>query len=183
MHPHQSMRRIMVRIRFAQRAISSRVMYPFSNASCTRSSYPFAILISFPAFCLAVMLAVGPPVGRYHSLKVPLTAQNTGQKILVLRCLNAVDQVVGRHDCVWICLFYDDLEGFQVNLTQRTLGNAGIAVFFGLFLCCCSRSVSHLPRYARTAYRVPLPHRIFRPQADPRNNTRSFFRRAGFCEC
>ena len=45
-------------------------------------------------FCLAVMLAVGPPVGRYHSLKVPLTAQNTGQKILVLRCLNAVDQVV-----------------------------------------------------------------------------------------
>ena len=50
MHPHQSMRRIMVRIRFAQRAISSRVMYPFSNASCTRSSYPFAILISFPAF-------------------------------------------------------------------------------------------------------------------------------------
>ena len=50
MHQHQSMRRIMVRIRFAQRAISSRVMYPFSNASCTRSSYPFAILISFPAF-------------------------------------------------------------------------------------------------------------------------------------
>ena len=75
------------------------------------------------------MLAVCPPVGRYHSLKVPLTAQNTGQKILVFRCLNAVDQVVGRHDCVWICLFYDDLEGFQVNLTQRTLGNAGVAVF------------------------------------------------------
>ena len=75
------------------------------------------------------MLALGPPVGGHKAVEAPLVTEDSGEKVFVLGSTMTVDKVVRGHDCPGICFFHDDLEGFQVDLTDRTLGNAGVAVF------------------------------------------------------
>ena len=75
------------------------------------------------------MLAAGPPVGCDHTFKAPLAAQDIFKELTALGSAVTVDRVVGGHDGPRLCFFYDEFKGFQVDLTQCTLGYAGITVF------------------------------------------------------
>ena len=84
------------------------------------------------------MFSSCPPVSCNHALEAPLAAENIFQKLAVLRSAVPIDCIVGGHDGPWLCLFYNDLETFQIDFTKCTLGNTGIAVLsVGLFVICC----------------------------------------------
>ena len=74
------------------------------------------------------MLAAGPPVGCDHTFKAPLAAQDIFKELTALGSAVTVDRVVGGHDRPRLSFFYDEFKGFQVDLTQCTLGYAGITV-------------------------------------------------------
>ena len=42
--------------------------------------------------------------------------------------MNAVHEIVGRHDRVRLRLLHDDLELLQVDLAERALGHAGVRI-------------------------------------------------------
>ena len=97
--------------------------WPFSHARGNR--FHFYVISGLDFF---VMFSSCPPVGCNHALEAPLAAENIFQKLAILRSAVTIDCIVGGHDGPWLCLFYNDLETFQIDLTKCTLGNTGIAV-------------------------------------------------------
>ena len=67
-----------------------------------------------------------PPVSGEHSPESPLAAEDTGNKLRVLGSSCPVDDIIGGHDHPGSSLFDGNLEGFEVDLAQSPLGQAGI---------------------------------------------------------
>ena len=66
------------------------------------------------------------PVGHNRSLIAPLVAEDGLYEFLALRSIDAVDIVIGGHHRPGLALLDGNLETLEVDLTEGTLGNAGI---------------------------------------------------------
>lgn len=60
---------------------------------------------------------------RFLPLVSPFSAKNILERVLVHICVDAVDEVVRRHDSPRISLPNSNLERFEINLTKRSLSN------------------------------------------------------------
>ena len=69
-----------------------------------------------------------PPVGGEHSLKSPFAAEDAGEELCIFGGSDSVDDVVGSHDHPGIGLFDGNLEGFEVDLAQGPLAQAGVGL-------------------------------------------------------
>ena len=67
-----------------------------------------------------------PPVGGEHSLKPPFSAEDPVDQFFILRSPGPVDDIVGSHDHPGIRLLDSYFEGFEVDLAQSPLGQAGV---------------------------------------------------------
>ena len=61
------------------------------------------------------------PVGDDGPVEAPVLPQNVLQQVGILVGVGAVDEVVGGHDGLGLCLFHHDLEAGQIQLPQGAL--------------------------------------------------------------
>ena len=61
------------------------------------------------------------PVGDDSPVEAPVLPQNVLQQVGILVGVGAVDEVVGGHDGLGLCLFHHDLEAGQIQLPQGAL--------------------------------------------------------------
>lgn len=61
------------------------------------------------------------PVGDDSPVEAPVLPQNVLQQVGILVGVGAVDEVVGGHDGLGLCLFHHDLETGQIQLPQGAL--------------------------------------------------------------
>ena len=64
---------------------------------------------------------VRAPVGHDKTIESPLLLQDTVQQVVVLAGIDAVDPVVGAHNCPGLAFFDGRLEGRQIDLSQGAL--------------------------------------------------------------
>ncbi len=76
----------------------------------------------------------GGPVGHEHALEAPLVAGSFGAQVIVVGRMDAVYQIVACHDGHRLAFFDSDLEAFQVDLAQGTLGDDGVGTHTVVFL-------------------------------------------------
>ena len=70
-------------------------------------------------------VVVGAPIAHDDAFIPPFVAEHVGEQPAVLCGMHAVDAVVGAHDGPWLGGFDDVLEGREVDLAQRPLGDVG----------------------------------------------------------
>ena len=68
------------------------------------------------------------PVGHDDTLVAPLVAEDTGEQVVLLLGVLAVELVVGGHDGPGIGLLDGDFEVLEVDLAEGTLADAGIVL-------------------------------------------------------
>ena len=66
------------------------------------------------------------PVGYNDALKAPLFTQDIIEQALILRAVDPIQQVIGRHDRPWLGLPDRPLKRGQINLAQRALIHDGL---------------------------------------------------------
>src|SRR3712207_8004942 len=68
------------------------------------------------------------PVGHHGTLVTPFVSKNGLQEFFVLRGVNAIEEVVGSHDCPWLSFLYGNLDWLKIDFAKRTLRNPGVGV-------------------------------------------------------
>ena len=80
------------------------------------------------------MFTVSPPVGGDHAVIAPFLAENADQHVAVFGSAVSVDEIVAGHHAPRMSLLHNDLELLQIDLTDGTLGSAGIGILAVGFL-------------------------------------------------
>ena len=109
------------------------------------------------------------PVCHHKTFKSPLITCDVLQHVIVVCWMNSVDQIVGSHNCIWLCCLYSYLKSFQIDFSQRTLADMCIrkhTVVFLIISCkmfdCCSLSFLRLNTFRLCCSTKTCQYRILR---------------------